>query len=68
MFNSILIAVIDFFKTKSPKLYAIFVALVAFVWVLKGQGVVNFPQWLVDSLIALGLVSGAHTTDAKKNL
>lgn len=66
--NHILVAVFDFFKTKSPKLYAIFVAVVGVVLVLDGQGYVNVPQWIEDTLIALGLFGGVHTTQAKKEL
>jgi len=38
------------------------VALVGLVWVLQGQGIIHLPQAIVDILIALGLVSGTHTT------
>lgn len=66
MFNSILTAVFDFFKAKSPKVYAVFVALVAVVWVMQGQGFIGLPQWVVDALLAVGLVSGTSTPDSKK--
>lgn len=66
--NYILIAVFDFFKTKSPKLYAVFVALVGLVLVLDGQGYIDVPQWIEDVLITLGLVGGVHTSAAKKEI
>lgn len=66
MFNSILTAVFDFFKTKSPKVYAVFISVIAMVWVLQGQGFIGLPQWLIDSLLALGLISGTSTPDSKK--
>lgn len=65
--NAILAKVFEFFKTRSPKIYAIFIAVVGVVWVLQGQGVLHLPQFVVDTLIALGLVSGTHTTAVLKN-
>ena len=64
--NTILVAIFEFFKTKSPKVFAIFVAIVGLVWVLQGQGIIHLPQAVVDILIALGLVSGTHTTNILK--
>lgn len=64
--TSILAKVFEFFKTKSPKIYAIFVALIGLLWVLNGQGVLHLPQPIIDTLIALGLISGTHTSNLLK--
>lgn len=64
--NAILAKVFEFFKTKSPKIYAVFIAAIGLLWVLQGQGVIHIPQPIVDTLIALGLVTGTHTSNILK--
>lgn len=65
--NAILAKIFEFFKTKSPKIYAIFIAVIALVWTLDGQGVINIPQAIEDILISLGFVTGVHTSAIIKN-
>lgn len=59
--NTLLAKLFQFFKTKNPKLYALFIAIIAAVWILQGQGIIHLPQAVVDGLIGLGLVTGTHT-------
>ncbi len=62
MITTILAKVFEFFKTKSPVFYSIFLGIIGLVWIANGQGWINLPQIVVDTLIALGLVTGTHTT------
>jgi hypothetical protein len=64
--NHILAAVFNFFKTRSPKYYALFVAVVLAVMVADGQGFINVPQWIEDILITAGIITGVHTTATLK--
>lgn len=65
--TSILTSLFDFFKTKSPKVYAVFIGVIALVWVADGQGFINLPQVVVDLLLALGLVAGTSTPKVNKS-
>lgn len=58
--------IFDKFKLKNPMVYSFLLAAVAAVWILNGQGVIHLPQYVVDALLALGLLSGTHTTDILK--
>jgi hypothetical protein len=66
MLNQVLAKIFDFFKTKSPKVYALFIAVVGVVWALDGMGILDLPQVVIDTLLALGLVSGTHTSNIKQ--
>jgi len=63
MINTLLAKLFAKFKTKNPKYYSIMLSVIAAVWILNGQGIIHLPQQVVDCLIALGLVSGTHTTE-----
>lgn len=56
------------FKVKSPKVYAIIIALIGGLYVVSQQGVINIPDWIVDMLVGFGLLGGVHTSKIIKEI
>lgn len=61
--NLILAKLFEFFKMKSPKIYGFFVLGAAFVYFANGQNLIHVPAWVIDTIVALGFVSGVKTTE-----
>ena len=64
--EQLLAKIFDFFKTKSPRLFAIMVIVIGAVYGLQEAGIIHLPQAVVNILVSLGLVSGTHTSSILK--
>jgi hypothetical protein len=51
----------DFFKFKSPKLFAAFIIIVGALLALDVEQVINLPDALVKFLVGLGLFTSTST-------
>lgn len=77
--EKIIIMLLDFLKVKTPKLWAILVAVYSFIFVvinvdafngwIESTGAAEWVVQLVNALLFVGtLLTGARTTENKKRL
>lgn len=65
--DKLLSALFDFFKLKSPKVFAVFVAVIGVILVLDQQTIISLPEWVKTLLMGIGLVTGTSTPGSKKD-